>query len=155
MAGRSKLSRRSTLFHCTAVRAAVPKPGNFVLAHCLRADVKLRESPYGKPLGDNPNVVWIVGRRDPLILETQIHAAARRQKTLKNQCLMPVKNWHRPCNKKGRPNRPKKTRRRLSATHSSQLHLILPTPDAHCRGQAPARFCLTPFAIRRPCLEPT
>src|SRR6266702_745732 len=48
----------------------------------------------------------------------------------------------------------KNTGRRLDATHPIQFYLILPTPDAYRRSQAPARFCLTPFAIRRPCLEP-
>jgi hypothetical protein len=37
----------------------------------------------------------------------------------------------------------KKTGRRLDAPHPIQLDLILPTPDAHRRNLAPARFCLT------------
>ena len=39
----------------------------------------------------------------------------------------------------------KKTRRRFNATNPIQPHLILPTPDAHRRSLAPARFCLTPL----------
>jgi hypothetical protein len=39
----------------------------------------------------------------------------------------------------------KKTGRRFDATHPIQLRLILPTPDAHRRSLAPARFCLTPL----------
>jgi hypothetical protein len=39
----------------------------------------------------------------------------------------------------------KKTGRRFDATRSTQIRLILPTPDAHRRTLAPARFCLTPL----------
>src|SRR6266702_745733 len=64
----------------------------------------------------------MVGQRLSRILETQIHAAAKQQKTLKNQCAMRVKNWHRPCNKKGRPNRPKKYR---ETTRCNPSHPVL------------------------------
>jgi aerobic C4-dicarboxylate transport protein len=50
----------------------------------------------------------MVGRRNSRIPETQIPLVPRQQKTLKNQRFTRIKNWHRPCNIDGRPNRPQK-----------------------------------------------